>query len=140
WIVPRVLQEMETAPDWYFDSVSQIDLDLWYQSRVALVGDACQCLTLLAGQGASMAMAGAYLLAEELNRANGDYRTAFPAYQQKMKPEIDTRQKQARKLAKSFVPDNGFQIWLTNLVLKGMFLPGFRSLFLKRVGAKSIIK
>jgi 2-polyprenyl-6-methoxyphenol hydroxylase-like FAD-dependent oxidoreductase len=130
---------METAPESYFDSVSQIELDLWHQGRVALVGDACQCLTLLAGQGASMAMAGAYLLAEQLNQAEGDYRVAYPAYQQKMKPEIDSRQRQARKLAKSFVPDNRFQIWLTYMVLKLMFLPGFRSLILKRVGAKSIV-
>ncbi len=44
-----------------------------------------------------MAMAGAYLLANELHQANGNYRAAFQAYQDKLKPEIDQRQLQAQK-------------------------------------------
>ena len=35
----------------------------WHKGRVALIGDACGCLTLLAGQGSHMAMAGGYVLA-----------------------------------------------------------------------------
>jgi 2-polyprenyl-6-methoxyphenol hydroxylase-like FAD-dependent oxidoreductase len=103
------------------------------------VGDACQCLTLLAGQRASMAMAGAYRLADELHRANGDYPSAFPAYQRRLQPEIVRRQAEARGLAKSFVPDNSFSIFVTHLILNVLFLPGFRSLFRNSIGAKSII-
>jgi 2-polyprenyl-6-methoxyphenol hydroxylase-like FAD-dependent oxidoreductase len=140
WIVPELLPRLREAPAIYFDPVTQIKLDGWYKNRVALVGDACQCLTLLAGQGASMAMAGAYILASELKKAEGDNRVAFQAYQDHMMPEVRERQQKAEKLAGSFVPKNRLAIWVTILFLKLSFLPGFRSLLVSQVGAKSIIK
>ena len=94
WVVPQLVEGTKHADNFYFDAVAQIRLDPWYKDRVALVGDACQCLTLLAGQGASMGMAGAYLLANELRKAEGDYRVAFPTYQSTLKPEVDRRQKE----------------------------------------------
>jgi 2-polyprenyl-6-methoxyphenol hydroxylase-like FAD-dependent oxidoreductase len=115
-------------------------MEHWYAGRVALVGDACQCLTLLAGRGASMGMAGAYLLASELHKADGDHETALPAYQQALKPEIERRQKDARGLAGSFVPRNRFEIALSHFFLNVAFWPVLRSLFAKQIGAKSIIK
>lgn len=140
WVLPQLVNGVREADDLFFDAVSQIQMEEWHKGRVALVGDACQCLTLLAGQGASMGMAGAYLLAEELSKADGDYKVAFPAYQQRLKPEIDRRQKEARGLAGSFVPENNFGIAITHLFLNAMFLPGFSTLFKNRIGAKSVIK
>lgn len=139
WIVPTLLDKMETAENFYFDTTSQIQMAPWHQGRVALVGDACQCLTLVAGQGASMAMAGAYLLATALRDGDGDYARAFAAYQAELKPEIEQRQVQAQKFASAFVPGSRLGIWLTYAYLKLAFLPGFRSLLLKQVGARSII-
>jgi 2-polyprenyl-6-methoxyphenol hydroxylase-like FAD-dependent oxidoreductase len=139
WIVPRLLADTLQSDHLYFDAVSQIQVDPWHKGRVALVGDACQCLTLLAGQGASMAMYGSYVLADALREAEGNYTLAFPAYQAKMRPLIEREQAKARKLAGSFVPNNRFSIWLTALVLKAAFLPGFRSVLLKQFGAKSKI-
>jgi 2-polyprenyl-6-methoxyphenol hydroxylase-like FAD-dependent oxidoreductase len=107
---------------------------------VALVGDACQCLTLLAGQGASMAMAGAYRLAQALDQSAGEYQAAFQAYQDGLKPEIEQRQRQAEKLAGSFVPDSYRAIWLQNLFLKFAGFPVLKGMFLPLIGARSIIK
>lgn len=140
WIYPQLLNETQRADHLFFDAVAQIQLDQWHQERVVLVGDACQCLTLLAGQGASMGMAGAYMLADELHKADGDYRTAFPSYQQKLKPEIERRQKDARGLAGSFVPRNKFEVGMTHFFLNTAFVPGFSTLFKNQIGAKSIIK
>ena len=140
WAIPQVVKEMMALPRFYFDTVSQIRMPSWYQGRVALVGDACQCLTLVSGQGASMALAGAYLLAEQLRLANGDHERAFAAYQAQLKPEIEERQVRAEKFARSFVPHSAFGIRLQNLYLKVAFLPGFRLLFKQFIGAKSIIK
>jgi 2-polyprenyl-6-methoxyphenol hydroxylase-like FAD-dependent oxidoreductase len=140
WLVPQSLEGMKKADDFFFDAVAQIQMKEWHNERVALVGDACQCLTLLAGQGASMAMAGAYLLADELHKADGDYTAAFPSYQEKLQPEIERRQKDARGLAGSFVPRNNFEIRLSHFFLNAAFWPGFRSLFAKQIGARSIIK
>jgi 2-polyprenyl-6-methoxyphenol hydroxylase-like FAD-dependent oxidoreductase len=140
WLVPQLLEGTKKADDFFFDAVAQIQMKEWHNGRVALVGDACQCLTLLGGQGASMGMAGAYLLADELHKADGDYRAAFPAYQQTLKPEIERRQKDARGLAGSFVPRNKFEIAISHFLLNAAFWPVFSSLFAKQIGAKSIIK
>jgi 2-polyprenyl-6-methoxyphenol hydroxylase-like FAD-dependent oxidoreductase len=80
WIIPQILDAVEKSSNLFFDAVAQIKLEDWYKGRVVLVGDACQCLTLLAGQGASMAMAGAYILADHLNMANGNYQIAYPRH------------------------------------------------------------
>jgi 2-polyprenyl-6-methoxyphenol hydroxylase-like FAD-dependent oxidoreductase len=140
WLVPQLLENTKQADDFFFDAAAQIQMEQWYRGRVALVGDACQCLTLLAGQGASMGMAGAYLLASELHKANGDHGTAFLSYQQTLKPEIERRQKDARGLAGSFVPRNRFEIAISHFFLNAAFWPGFSSLFAKQIGAKSLIK
>jgi 2-polyprenyl-6-methoxyphenol hydroxylase-like FAD-dependent oxidoreductase len=140
WLVPQLLEGTKHADDFFFDAAAQIQMERWYDRREALVGDACQCLTLLAGQGASMGMAGAYLLASELHKANGDYKIAFPAYQQTLKPEIERRQKDARGLAGSFVPRNKFEIAISHFLLNAAFWPVFRSLFAKQIGVKSLIK
>jgi len=139
WIVPRLLGDVERSDDFYFDSVTQISMDPWHHGRVTLVGDACQCLTLIAGQGASLAMAGGYLLAQALQQAQGEHEAAFRAYQARLKPEADARQEQARKFAGTFVPGSRLGILMDYVSLKVMFLPFFRSVFLRRIGAKSVI-
>jgi 2-polyprenyl-6-methoxyphenol hydroxylase-like FAD-dependent oxidoreductase len=135
WIVPNLVEATAQSPQLYFDTISQIELTPWSQGRVALVGDACQLLSLLAGQGASMAMAGAYILANELRETNGQPRPAFEAYERKLKPEIDRRQQQARGLARWFVPESRFDIWMMFLFLRLAFLPVFRTAFRRQVGA-----
>jgi hypothetical protein len=39
----------------------QVMAPRWFAGRVVLLGDACGCVSLLAGQGASLAMAAAYV-------------------------------------------------------------------------------
>ncbi len=58
WESEAVLDAMESADDLYFDSVSQIRLDKWSRGRIALVGDAAYCPSLLAGQGAAFSHLG----------------------------------------------------------------------------------
>ncbi|SPM41464.1 2-polyprenyl-6-methoxyphenol hydroxylase and related FAD-dependent oxidoreductases, partial [Mycobacterium numidiamassiliense] len=71
WVRPQLLKYMRTAPDFYFDEMSQIVLDHWSIGRVALVGDAAYCCSPLSGQGTSVALLGAYILAGELKMATG---------------------------------------------------------------------
>jgi 2-polyprenyl-6-methoxyphenol hydroxylase-like FAD-dependent oxidoreductase len=71
WLVPDALAHCPDPPAFYYDQVSQIEMPRWTADRVALVGDACQAVSLLAG--ASLAVAGAQLLASELaNEAKRD--------------------------------------------------------------------
>ena len=68
WVRPQLLQFMRNAPDFYFDEMAQIVMDHWSIGRVALVGDAAYCCSPLSGQGTSVALLGAYILAGELKR------------------------------------------------------------------------
>lgn len=74
WVRPQLLEFMRNAPDFYFDEMAQIVMDHWSIGRVALVGDAAYCCSPLSGQGTSVALLGAYILAGELKRATvGDF-------------------------------------------------------------------
>jgi len=123
WKCPELLSKMDSTTDFYFDSISQIKMEKWYKDRVALIGDACCCPSLLSGKGSTLAMVGAYVLAGELKQAKGDYKIAFEAYEKTLKPFITKKQKVAQTFAKSFVPKTNFGIWLRNLVFKSMSLP-----------------
>jgi len=68
WEIPRLLKAMWQAPDFYFDAMAQVRMETWSTGRVTLVGDAAHCASPLSGQGTSLALVGAYLLAEELGR------------------------------------------------------------------------
>lgn len=63
------------------DEISQIHVPEWSRGRIALIGDAAYCPSLLAGAGSAFAMLGAYVLAGELKMSNGDYRVVFAAYE-----------------------------------------------------------
>jgi 2-polyprenyl-6-methoxyphenol hydroxylase-like FAD-dependent oxidoreductase len=80
WVRPQLLQYMRTAPDFYFDEMSQILMDHWSIGRVALVGDAGYCCSPLSGQGTSVALLGAYILAGELKAAGDDHGLGFINY------------------------------------------------------------
>ena len=91
WETARLLEAMWQAPDFYFDSTSQIHLDRWSAGRVALLGDAGYCGSLLTGQGTSLALVGAYVLAGELATA-GDHPTGFAAYERELRTFVERNQ------------------------------------------------
>ncbi|WP_338876440.1 FAD-dependent monooxygenase [Spirosoma sp. SC4-14] len=132
WKCRELLSRIDSTTDFYFDCVSQIKMESWYKSRVALVGDAGYCPSLLSGKGSTLAMVGAYILAGELKQANGDYKKAFEQYQLVFKPFMEKKQKSAQQFAKSFVPKSSFGIWLRNKVFKLMSLSIFSKLFLNQ--------
>ncbi|MEV7040295.1 FAD-dependent monooxygenase [Amycolatopsis sp. NPDC051061] len=118
WETSTLLDAMREAPDFYFDSASQIVLDSYSRGRVALVGDAAYCAAPLSGMGTSLAIVGAYVLAGELAAAAGDHATAFRAYESEMRGFVDACQKLARGNGKWFVPPTRGWIRLRNLNYK----------------------
>ncbi|WP_219460354.1 FAD-dependent monooxygenase [Nonomuraea rhizosphaerae] len=92
WELPRMLDHMEDAEDFHFDPMAQIRMDTWSQGRVVLLGDAGYCGSPLSGQGTSMAMVGAYVLAGEIKEAGGDHRTALAAYEREMRDYVKGNQ------------------------------------------------
>ena len=65
WHVPELLRQLPAAPDFYFDSVSQVRLARWSAGRVALIGDAGYAAGP-GGNGTGTAVVAAYVLAGEL--------------------------------------------------------------------------
>lgn len=116
WECPAILEALDRADDLYFDRVSQVRMSAWSCGRVVLVGDAAYCVSLLAGQGSALAMAGAYILAGELHRANGDYQTAFSRYRTVFEPLIRSKQRAALRFAGAFAPKSRTRLWLRNRI------------------------
>jgi 2-polyprenyl-6-methoxyphenol hydroxylase-like FAD-dependent oxidoreductase len=76
----RLLDRVRLADDLFFDSVSQVRLPTWSHGRVAVLGDAASCVSLF-GDGSSLAMSGAYTLAEQLAGSPGDHAAALRRYE-----------------------------------------------------------
>lgn len=91
WLLPELVATMRAAEDFYFDSVQQIRMPAWTKGRVALVGDAAYAPSFLTGQGSSLALVGAYVLASEL-ASHPDHREAFAAYERKLRPFVEMNQ------------------------------------------------
>ncbi len=128
WIVPELLEAGKDAEDFYFDEVSQVELPEWRKGRITFVGDSCQCISLLAGQGASMAMAGAYTLAKSLEEHPDDLQAALGEYERSLHPEIDKLQKSARKFASFFLPPSWWGIYVRDWLTRASVLPVVRKL------------
>ncbi len=121
WIVPELLKRCPQGSGLYFDEVAQIEMPSWSRGRVVLVGDACGCVSLLAGQGASLAVCGAYTLAEELGGAQEgekEIAAALDRYEGKLKPAVQRRQKAGRRLARWFVPDDRIRLVVRDAAMR----------------------
>jgi 2-polyprenyl-6-methoxyphenol hydroxylase-like FAD-dependent oxidoreductase len=128
WECQRILDEMDRAKELYFDRVSQIRLPSWSRGRIAVVGDAAFCVSLLAGQGSALAMIAAYVLAGELADAGGDYRRAFGRYESRLRSYIGTKQQGAERFASVFAPKSWAGLCVRNLVIRTFAIPGLAKL------------
>ena len=112
WQVPRLLAEMDAAEDFYFDSISQIVMDSWIKGRVTLLGDAGYSPGPGVGGGTSIAMVGAYVLAQELGQAGRNYQTGLRAYEDRMR-ELAVKMRGIGPITMStLIPRTGIQVRL----------------------------
>ena len=105
WEAPQILAALDDVDDLYLDVMSQIRMDRWSAGRVALIGDAAACVSLLAGEGTGLALVESYVLAGELARAEGDLPRAFAAYESRLRKFIDEKQNGATKFTRSSLPE-----------------------------------
>ncbi|MFE6051384.1 FAD-dependent monooxygenase [Kitasatospora sp. NPDC056446] len=92
WEMPGFLRSMWETDAFHYDVVAQIRMDRWSKDRVALLGDAGYCCSPYTGQGTSVALTAAYVLAGELHAADGDHRTAYPAYERRLRDHVAANQ------------------------------------------------
>ena len=131
WEVPRLLRAMPGAPDFYFDSVSQIRMARWHAGRIALVGDAACAASALAGQGTGQALVGAYVLAGELAAANGDHEVAFDCYEAALRSYVEKNQKLGTANVERFAPSTPAAVRIQNISLKMLKYLPFKGLMMK---------
>ncbi|MEO8484275.1 MAG: FAD-binding domain [Acidobacteriota bacterium] len=123
WEWSHVEKELDRTSGLYFDTVSQIQMEHWTRGRIALIGDAAACVSLMAGEGTGLAIAEAYVLAGELHTCAGDFAKAFAQYEKRLMPLVKKKQETAARLASSFAPKTVLGITFRNLVTTLMRVP-----------------
>ena len=103
-------------------------MDTWSHGRVALIGDAAFCVSLMAGQGSALAMTAAYVLAGELAAADGRHEEAFRNYEKRLRDYVGSKQKAAERFSAAFAPKTRWGLFLRNQVIKASALPGLATL------------
>jgi 2-polyprenyl-6-methoxyphenol hydroxylase-like FAD-dependent oxidoreductase len=104
WILDDLLDAFPKDESVYFDDVAQLETLRWSEGRVVLVGDAAGCVSLLVGQGASLAVFGAYVLVQELNRESPDIPRALERYEARVRPLVEQRTRAAGRNVSWFLP------------------------------------
>ncbi len=133
------LGEIDRTPAFYFDSISQLRLDRWSRRRVTLAGDAGYCPGPAVGGSTSLAVLGAYVLAGELARADGDHLRAFAAYELEMREPVHRSRAFARGAARGIIPGSRLGVWaLTRGAQLVSLLPGSLSRSLAKLNAKGV--
>jgi 2-polyprenyl-6-methoxyphenol hydroxylase-like FAD-dependent oxidoreductase len=100
WRVPELLDRVRVADDLYFDSVSRIEVPAWSRGRVGLVGDAASCVSLF-GDGSSLAMTGAFTLADALG---DDIPAGLRAYEARHRPQRAAKENSVALAVKVLIP------------------------------------
>ncbi len=136
WVVPKALELCPPPGEVYYDQVAQIEMPSWSRGRVVLVGDSCYAVSLLAGQGASLGIAGAFVLAEQLTRAPS-IETALAEYERLVRPVVTEKQQVARRGARWFLPANRFLLLARRALLRVARLPGLERPLAAAVTGKS---
>ncbi|MDT0164117.1 FAD-dependent oxidoreductase [Actinotalea sp. AC32] len=135
--VDRVLSHLTAETDLYYDDVAQTEVERWVRGRTVLVGDAACAPSLMAGQGASMAMAGAWALVGQVRRRPDDLATALRRYEGTVRPFAEERQAAGRRTARWLVPSSrrGIRARQGFLALAG--LPGSGPLVRRAFGTEA---
>ncbi|MGW6285831.1 FAD-dependent monooxygenase [Streptomyces sp. NPDC055107] len=119
WEVPGMLAALRDADDLFFDVVSQIRMPRWSDGRVALVGDAAYAPSFLTGQGSSLALVGAYMLAGSLAAAR-DHAAGFAAYERDTRAFVTLNQDQVGTGDAALFPTTARALEQRNTMLRSL--------------------
>ena len=119
WVVSAALDAAPHTTEIYEDVVAQVEMPRWSNGKVVLIGDAAYAVSLVAGQGASMALAGGTLLGELLTPGTA-IEPALRAMEAQLRPAVLKKQRSGRRTAHWFVPATPLHIALRNLAFRAM--------------------
>jgi 2-polyprenyl-6-methoxyphenol hydroxylase-like FAD-dependent oxidoreductase len=129
-----VLERAQTLPWLVYEQVGQVVMAHWSRGRIALLGDACQAVSLLPGQGASLSLAAAFVLGEELT-SNTDVKEALAQYERHVRPPLIQMRRTGRRAADWLVPSTGAGLAARNAILRLASRPGLSRLLRPAVEA-----
>lgn len=115
WLVPDTLAAAPGPGDIYYDVVAQTVMPGWSKGRVVLVGDSAYAVSLLAGQGASLAIAGGNALGEAVS--GQAVPVGLAAFEARLRPRVLEKQRAGRRTANWFVPPSAAHIAFRDLAL-----------------------
>jgi 2-polyprenyl-6-methoxyphenol hydroxylase-like FAD-dependent oxidoreductase len=131
WHVPEILAALEPSVDLYVDAIATVHLERYSSGRIALLGDAAWGGTL-GGQGTSLAIVGAYVLAHEL-AAQPNPVLAFARYEAAMLPYATRCQSGAAHAGPFFAPRTRLGLALRNTFYRVLSAPRMSGLFERMV-------
>ena len=118
WQTPRFLSDLKTCSDFYACELAQVKLKQLYNGRVALIGDAGYCPSVLTGMGTTAALVGAYVLAGELARHGDDVSAAFKEYGRVMQaPILQYQRMPSGGSPGALWPSSRLAVWILNNTL-----------------------
>lgn len=136
WLVPELLTTFPSAVDRYTDRTVQVRSRVWHRGRVALLGDACWCVSLLAGQGASLALAGGAAVAEELATvsAPADVPAALDRARDRLGPVVARLADAGARTASWFAPEERWRMAVRDASLRASAWPVVGPVLGRRLG------
>ena len=135
--IPRVLEEMRKTPDFYYDVIAQVKMELegWSKGRVVLLGDAGYCASPFSGMGTTLALSGAYNLAGAiLNHRPEDLDKAFEQYEAEMRPTVTRAQKLVPGMPHVVCPQTEWGVWGLNVFVYLIQVSGLPKLLFRFFG------
>lgn len=122
---PQLDRALEHAPETFYDDlVAQSYAPRWSRGRVVLAGDAAHAPSLLAGQGTSLAIAGAEALARSLWATGPHVEAGLAEYERRWRPTADAVRRSGRLSASAFIPATTLQLRLQQVARRAIGLPG----------------
>ena len=136
WLVPQLLATLPSAVDHYTDRTVQVRSRVWHRGRVALLGDACWCVSLLAGQGASLALAGGVAVAEALATASAvaDVPAVLDQARDRLEPVVARRADAGARTASWFAPEERWRMVVRDVSLRASAWPVVGPVLGRRLG------
>ena len=104
WKAAQLLEHIDAADDFYFDSIAQITLDSWQRGRIGMVGDAGFCPAPAVGGGTSLAVVTAYVLAGELAAARADLPSGLRNYEKAVRRGVELTRGVGPRVMKGIIP------------------------------------
>ncbi len=133
WKVPAILDALDGATDLYVDDIATVSIDRYARGRVVLLGDAAYGGTL-GGQGSSLGIVGAHILAGEL-AGDVPISHAFSRYEEAMRPYATRCQKGAANAGMFFAPKTRIGLAIRNLMYAALTSRWLSSTFERMVKA-----